>query len=115
MGGILFLIFWVVGYFISARILGWLFSRNDQTFETLGPATAKQLGGSNADGCTLFMINAGVGLAIGLIMAMVIVPIFDSGTDSACGCSDNDIVSLQRSMSISRKAAEELCCSWKKE
>lgn len=31
-----------------------------------------------------------------------------------CGCSDNDIVSLQRQMGISRESAIEMCCDFER-
>ena len=32
--------------------------------------------------------------------------------DSNCGCSDHDLVELQRELAISRSAAKEICCEW---
>ena len=34
--------------------------------------------------------------------------------DNNCGCSDNDIVSLQRQMGISRESAIDMCCEFER-
>lgn len=46
-----------------------------------------------------------------LIILVILGSIF--GEDN-CGCSDSDLVDLQRSMAISKEEAREICCEWEK-